>query len=66
MKPTIEVRVSRLAELLTAERKLDCLEAMGVDNWEGYDEAMSNYRDAGGKVRPIEAAVRFAQPGQEG
>ena len=30
----------RIEELLEFERKLDALEAAGVDNWEGYDIAM--------------------------
>lgn len=33
----------RYQELCAAERKLDALETMGVDNWEGYDIAMSEY-----------------------
>jgi len=31
----------RIKELLKAERKLQALEANGVDNWEYYGEAMS-------------------------
>ena len=30
----------RYKELLKAERKLDLLEAHGVDNWQFYDDAM--------------------------
>lgn len=30
-------------ELLNRSAKLHALEAAGVDNWEGYDEAMSSY-----------------------
>ena len=30
----------RIVELEEFERKLDALEAAGVDNWEGYDIAM--------------------------
>jgi len=36
----IEVSKRRYQELLDAEARLDALEAGGVDNWEGYDEAM--------------------------
>jgi hypothetical protein len=37
----VPVPKERYAELLRAEKKLNALEAAGVDNWEGYDEAMS-------------------------
>ena len=33
----------RYAELLVAERKLHCLEAGGVDNWESYSESLSDH-----------------------
>jgi hypothetical protein len=29
-----------LEELIRAEQKLDALEGMGVDNWEGYGDAL--------------------------
>ena len=32
-----------LADLLRDRWKLNCLEIGGVDNWEGYGEALSNY-----------------------
>ena len=38
---TKKISTERLAELLKAERKLDLLEAGGVDNWEGYDSSLS-------------------------
>lgn len=38
-----EVSRTRLLELLQAESFLNCLEDAGVDNWEGYSEAMENY-----------------------
>ena len=31
-------------ELTKAADKLDALESMGVDNWDGYDDAMDKYR----------------------
>jgi hypothetical protein len=34
----------RIQELLNAERKLNALEAGGVDNWEGYGEALDEIR----------------------
>lgn len=33
--------------LQDSEWKLECLEAMGVDNWPGYDDAMEMYREEG-------------------
>lgn len=40
---TIVVSKSRFEDLLKSESKLSYLEAYGVDNWEGYDIAMSEY-----------------------
>ena len=39
------VRISRqeYEHLKDRAYKLDCLEAHGVDNWEGYDDAMDEY-----------------------
>ena len=34
----------RIRELLNAERKLNALEVGGVDNWEGYVEALGDIR----------------------
>lgn len=34
---------NRLAAALRKNRKLSALEASGVDNWEGYEEAMRCY-----------------------
>jgi hypothetical protein len=34
------VKKSELEKLEAAEEKLDALEAMGVDNWSGYSDAM--------------------------
>jgi hypothetical protein len=34
----------RIQELLNAERKLNALEAGGVDNWEWYDKAIESIR----------------------
>lgn len=35
-----ELSFDRLRELQLAEEKLNALEAYGVDNWEGYSEAI--------------------------
>ena len=36
----VEISEERLKELEDAEAKLIALEAAGVDNWQGYDDAM--------------------------
>lgn len=43
MKDTIVISKDRYNELLEAEEKLNCLEAAGVDNWDGYDFAMEDF-----------------------
>lgn len=42
----LESMASKIERLEDAERRLDALEAMGVDNWEGYDDAMRDYYGA--------------------
>ena len=44
-------------ELLRAQEKLKCLEFGGVDNWEGYDEAMEDYVDPEERIK-IEAQAK--------
>lgn len=39
-----QIEQSRLDELLDIEARLDALEAGGVDNWDGYDFALEEYR----------------------
>lgn len=39
---TVTLFAARYNELVEAELTLRALEAGGVDNWEGYDEALSN------------------------
>lgn len=46
---TIQVGVEKLNELYDRDFKLNCLEAGGVDNWEWYDESLSEYFKAGDK-----------------
>lgn len=36
------ITTERLADLLRKERKLDLLEAYGVNNWGGYSEAIND------------------------
>ena len=40
---TVEIPEYRYKDLLHAEMMLSCLESAGVDNWEGYEEAMTVY-----------------------
>lgn len=42
---TVTIPVSEWKHLQKAAYKLDALEGMGVDNWNGYDEAMDEYRE---------------------
>ena len=39
------INASELHELQEDQRFLECLEAMGVDNWPGYDEAREMYNE---------------------
>lgn len=41
----IELTLERYTELLNSHAMLIALEDAGVDNWEGYDEAMQNYNE---------------------
>lgn len=36
--------------LISDQFKLQCLEGAGVDNWEGYEEAMDLYQNAGEEI----------------
>ena len=42
---TITISKTEYEELLGAQRWVDCLEGAGVDNWEGYDEAVELYQE---------------------
>jgi hypothetical protein len=42
---TITLPWSRFQDLCDSERKLAALEAGGVDNWEGYSEALRGFYD---------------------
>lgn len=37
---TVNLFLWRYQELVEKEQKLEALESWGVDNWEGYDDAM--------------------------
>lgn len=43
---TIEIPFTEYVDLLAAQEKLSALEAAGVDNWEGYAEAMATLEDS--------------------
>lgn len=49
MEKYVKISVKELKELLEAEARLAALECAGVDNWEFYGEAFSNYLDFDGK-----------------
>lgn len=43
--PTITITVGEYEVLLEASENLAALEAAGVDNWEGYGDAMASFYD---------------------
>ena len=45
MEKYVKISVKELKKLLEAEATLTALECAGVDNWEFYGEAFSNYLD---------------------
>lgn len=44
--PTAIITQERLQELESCAEQLSCLEACGVDNWQGYSDAMQMYNEA--------------------
>jgi hypothetical protein len=40
---TVTISKKEYDALVNDQRKLDALEACGVDNWQGWDEAMDMY-----------------------
>lgn len=42
---TIEITVEEYNRLIENELFLSCLEGVGVDNWEGYDDACTFFRE---------------------
>lgn len=49
MEKYVKISIKELKRLLEAEARLVALECAGVDNWEFYGEAFSNYLDFDGK-----------------
>ena len=45
-----QLTLEELRALLTASARLDALECGGVDNWDDYGEALSEYGDIGEAV----------------
>lgn len=41
----IAITLTEYVELMDRSIKLSCLEACGVDNWDGYEEAMEMYAE---------------------
>lgn len=46
---------------MKAERKLEALEGCGVDNWEGYDDAMKIFWDEGDEEGEDEEEEIYSQ-----
>lgn len=44
-KDTIVIKKERYEELIDNEILLSCLQGCGVDNWEGYDDAINMYQE---------------------
>lgn len=42
----MRINLSDYVEMKIAQEKLACLEAAGVDDWEGYCEALEEYDEA--------------------
>jgi hypothetical protein len=42
---TVTISKEEYESLLDDQHKLECLEAAGVDNWQGYSDAMEMYRE---------------------
>lgn len=46
MNAMVTILAEEYAELLEAQRMLECLHANGVDNWSGYSDAMDMFYEA--------------------
>lgn len=45
----VAISLKQYMELLDNDLMLECLQNAGVDNWEGYDVAMEEYREKKGE-----------------
>lgn len=52
----VQIAQEEYLDLLRAKEKISCLESYGVDNWEGYGDAMENYVDPKDKIQMEESA----------
>lgn len=43
--PFVTITKAEYEQLQIDSDKLSCLEAIGVDNWQGYDDAMEMFRE---------------------
>ncbi|PAE24040.1 hypothetical protein [Bacillus sp. 7894-2] len=41
----VAITKSHYRQLIDDQYKLECLEAAGVDNWQGFDDAMEMYHE---------------------
>lgn len=46
MNDTVTISKTEYDALYRAQMKLGALEAHGVDNWEGWDDAMASFHEA--------------------
>lgn len=46
-KDYVTINQEKYDKLLEDQRFLECLQAIGVDNWDGYDEACKMFREEG-------------------
>ena len=53
----IQIDTDKYNKLLAAQAKLECLEAAGVDNWDGYDIALEPLRKAEERREQLEEFV---------
>lgn len=56
MSEKIEITIAELENLQRAQAMLSALEAAGVDNWDFYDDALSEFRQAEAKSAIIKQA----------
>lgn len=47
MNETVTISIEEYEQLLDSAHFLECLQAMGVDNWQGYDDACKMYQEEG-------------------
>lgn len=58
----IKIDAKKLKELERAQAKLNALERGGVDNWEFYDEALTEYSDTIELEEMVESLIEDIEP----